>query len=76
MTEEDIIKLGRAIERLKQNKDYQLVVEQWFLGSFRDEQTKHFDGGPDQIDALKAIAFYDNEIENMVEYAKQLNLKG
>jgi hypothetical protein len=72
MTETEIMKLGRQLERLHGHEDFQDAILGAFMTDLRKELTTGFDGAQDAIDGLKAIAYFEDWIEQSVEYARQI----
>jgi hypothetical protein len=67
---EEIIQLGRNIERLKELPLFQETILEAFIAKQRLALTKGFKGDMDAVEALKAIAFFESWMDNCVEQAK------
>ncbi len=67
--EVDVMKLGKAVERLYENEDFQKVI----LGDYIDRQAlvlgKSFDGSESLVDALKAITHLSMYLDQKVQDA-------
>jgi hypothetical protein len=73
MIEEDkVISKARAIERLYNNKDFQEAILDDFITNQRLSLTKGFEANMDQIEGLKAIAFFENYLIQSLEEAKMI----
>ncbi len=76
--EQDVIDLGKSVERLYANKDFQETI----LGVYIDSQAislgKSFEGSMDQLDTLKSITHLSTFLISSLDNAKivQLNNKG
>ena len=75
LDEKQILERGRQLERLLANKDFQNAIIDGFITQGRLDLTKGFEGSVDAIEGLKSIAYFDDYIEQSMEYAKQLQLK-
>ena len=68
--EVDVMKLGKAVERLYENEDFKTVI----LGDYIDRQAlvlgKSFDGSESQLDAFKAITHLSRYLIQSVEDGK------
>ena len=60
----------KHIERLKENNLFQEVILSQFIEKQRLALTKGFKGDMDDVEALKAIAFFESWLDDNVEQAK------
>jgi hypothetical protein len=72
MEEADILERGRQIERLFKHKDFHDAIMGGFIEDTRKSLNTGFDGSVDQIEGLKAIAYFEDWMTEAVEYAKQI----
>jgi hypothetical protein len=72
MNEQDVLERGRQLERLYLNKDFSQAIVEGFIAQGRLDLTKGFDGSVDAIEGLKAIAYFEDWINESLEYAKSI----
>lgn len=72
MTDEEqhIVDVGKAVERLRLNKDFQLAVEREYIESQVLALGKDFDATQDEQDTLKAITHLCRFLTRCEEDAK------
>ena len=72
MNEQDVLERGRQLERLALNKDFQKAIVEGFIAQGRLDLNRGFDGSVDAIEGLKAIAYFEDWINESLEYAKSI----
>ena len=73
MDEQDVLERGRQLERLTTlNKDFSQAIVEGFIAQGRLDLNRGFDGSVDQIEGLKAIAYFEDWLNESIEYAKQI----
>ncbi len=78
MDEQNTIDLGKAIQRLYENKDFCKVIQELYIDEQAMRLGKSFEGSMEQLDTLKAVSHLSTWLEQSVENAKilKLNNKG
>ena len=77
--EVDVIELGKAVERLMLNVDFQKVILEEFIDKQGLDIAKSFNGSEEQVDTLKSITLLSNYLHTKIDDGKivvQTNNKG
>jgi hypothetical protein len=72
MDKTETINLGKQIEKLMQNKLFQEAIVEGFIAKGRSNLTEGFTGSVDEVEGLKAIAYFDTWLLQSMEQAKIL----
>jgi len=72
MNDEAVIKLGRTLNGLHTHKGFQEAILEEFIVQGRLRVTQGFTGTVDEVEALKAIAFFEGWYLQSMEDAKIL----
>jgi hypothetical protein len=72
MDNEEVLTLGRTLGRLVGSKDFQEAILEEFIVQGRLRVTQGFTGTVDEVEALKAIAFFESWYLQSMEDAKIL----
>ena len=72
MDKTETIELGKTLGRLTERKDFQNAILEGFIVDNRNVLTKNFTGSIDEVEGLKAIAYFESWIEQSMEDAKIL----
>ena len=66
----DILELGRATQRLYDNKDFCRVILEGFIDKQGLGIAKNFDGSESDVDTLKSITLLNDYLTSKVEDSK------
>lgn len=70
LEEQKIVDLGRAIERLREEKDFQMVIEEAYINDQALSIGRDFYATEDQLDTLKAVSALRSWLQTNVEDGK------
>ena len=72
LDKDETIELGRILARLMERKDFENGILEGFIVDKRNVLTKNFTGSIDEVEGLKAIAYFESWLHQSLEDAKIL----
>jgi len=72
MTRDEAIAQARVLTDLMTDPRYEEIFTKGLFGSHRDSIVRSFTGTEDEVESLKAIAYTERYLNDMIEYGKIL----